>query len=66
MDRAWANDDEQALLRIGAIDNSGSLLTASKDGFLRVLGLRDLMLEKVGRGQGVVAADWTQVRIMAI
>lgn len=66
VDRARADDNEQPPLRIGAIDDVGSLLATLENSALRLLGLGDLMLQEIGRGEGVVAADWTRVRNLMV
>lgn len=58
VDGAGANDDEQAVLLVGAIDNCDGLVTAAEYGLLGLGGLRDLVLEQIGRSQRVVAANW--------
>lgn len=59
VDGAGANDDEQAVLLVGAIDNGDGLVTAAEYGLLGLGGLRDLVLEQIGRSQRVVAANWS-------
>jgi len=56
VDRAGADDHHQALLLgVGAVDNRDGLITALQHRLPRLLGQCDLMLEEVGRGEGVVA-----------
>jgi hypothetical protein len=57
VDGAGPDDDEEALLGVGAGDDGYGLLAALVDRLLGVGRLGDLMLEEVGRGEGVVAAD---------
>jgi hypothetical protein len=56
-----ANDDKQSVLFVAAIDNSNSLISALEDCLLGFGGLRDLVLEQVGRSQRVVTADWVRI-----
>lgn len=57
VDRARADDDEQAALGIGAVDDGHSLFARLDDGLLGFGGLRDLVLQQIGGRQRVVALD---------
>jgi hypothetical protein len=57
VDGAWADDDEQALLLVGAIDDGDGLVAALEHCLLGLGGLGDLVLEQIGGSQRVVAAD---------
>lgn len=54
MDRAGADNDEEAVEGITPVEDGGGFLTAGNDGTLRLGGLRDLMLEEVRWCKGVV------------
>lgn len=57
VDRAGADDDEQAAVGIGAVDDGHGLLARLDDGLFRFGGLRDLVLQQIGGRQRVVALD---------
>ena len=57
MDGAGTDDDEEAVGRVGVLNYRCGGIAGVKDGLLRGLGLRDLVLEKVGGCEGVVASD---------
>jgi hypothetical protein len=58
VDRTGSDDDEEALLRVGAIDDCDGFITTAQDGSLRLRCLGDLVLEKVRRCKRVVSANW--------
>lgn len=57
VDGAGANDDQEPLLLVGAIDNGSGLLATVDDCLLRLGRLGNLVLEQIGRSQRVVAAN---------
>lgn len=57
MDGAGADDDEEAVRRIRVLDYGCGSVAGVEDGGLGDRGLRDLVLEEVGGGEGVVATD---------
>lgn len=57
MNRAGTNDYEQSAVLVAALDDLDCLVAALEDGFSRLRCLGDLALQKVGRCEGVVAAN---------
>jgi hypothetical protein len=57
VDGAGADDDEEAVRRIRVLDYGCGSVAGVEDGGLGDRGLRDLVLEEVGGGEGVVATD---------
>lgn len=66
MNTARTNDDEETILRVLALNDGCSFITAFYDGLLRVCGLIDLVLKKIGRGERVVTSYAPIFRILAI
>lgn len=60
MDGAWADDDEESVVGVCAIDDCGSLFSGGQDGLLGAFCLADLVLEEIWSGKGVVTADCTK------
>lgn len=58
VDRAGPDDNEESVFGVGAGHNGHGFVAALEDSVLRLGRLRNLMLEEVGRSQGVVAADY--------
>ncbi|KAI6761779.1 hypothetical protein HG531_002332 [Fusarium graminearum] len=57
VDGTWANDNEQSVLLVGAIDNSDSFIASFEDRLFRFGGLGDFVLEQVWGSQRVVTTD---------
>ena len=59
VDRAWSDDNEQPLLvGVCSLNDCNGLFTTLEDRLLRLLRQSNLMLQQVGRGQGVVSANY--------
>ena len=65
VDRTRADDDQQPLLLIGAMDDGDGLITALEHGLFGLGGLRNLVLEKVGRRKGIVTANCGSLVLVA-
>lgn len=48
------------LVGVGAVDDSNRLITALQNSLPRLVGQCDLMLEEVGRSEGIVAENWVE------
>jgi hypothetical protein len=57
VNRAWTNDDEEAVQGIFALDYGDGGVPSFEDGLLGSRCLGDLMLKEVGRGKRVVTTD---------
>lgn len=57
MNAAWANDDEETVVRITAMEEVSSFVSACDNCGLGIFCLRDFGLEEVGRSERVVATD---------
>lgn len=66
VDGAGANNDEEPPLVVAALDDVNGLIAAGDDRLFRLLCLLDLVLQQVGRGQGVVAADAPVLRVVLV
>ena len=66
VDRAWADDDEEARARVPALHDRDGLGAGGDDGVLGCGRLRDLVLEQVGRCEWVVAADAPVFRVLLV
>ncbi|KAI9876941.1 MAG: hypothetical protein M1823_007185, partial [Watsoniomyces obsoletus] len=58
VDGARTDDYKEAAPGISGLDDGCAFLAAGLDSGFGRGGLRDFVLEKVRRGEGVVAADW--------
>jgi hypothetical protein len=59
VDRARTDYHEQAVQRVGAFDNGGGIFSALENGLFGFFGESNLMLKEVGRGERVVAANYS-------
>lgn len=57
VDGAGPDDDEEALVGIGACYDCDGLIAAGEDGLFRGGGLGDFVLEEIGCDERVVTAD---------
>lgn len=57
VNRAGTNNDEETVLGIFALEDSGGLFTAGEDGLLALRGLLDLVLEEIRRSERIVTTD---------
>jgi hypothetical protein len=57
VNRAWTDDDEEAVLGVFALDYGDGGVPSLDDGLSASSCLGDLMLQEVGRGERVVATD---------
>lgn len=60
VDRAGADDNQQSILCIAAIDDGLDLLAAFEDCALRLRSLLDFVLQQVGGCEGIVATNWSR------
>jgi hypothetical protein len=63
VDGAGTDDYKEAALGVSGLDDGCAFLAAGLDSGFGRGGLRDFVLEKVRRGEGVVAADWQNVSV---
>lgn len=66
MDTAWPDDDEEPLLRVCVVDDSGGLVAAGDDGSFAAGGLREFVLEEVGGYEWVVAFYAPVLAVVAV
>lgn len=66
VNRARANDDEQPALGVFALDNGDSFIAGLDDSLSRLCRLWDLALQKVGRGEGIVASNAPVLRVVRV
>jgi hypothetical protein len=57
VNRAGADDDEEAVLGVGVMNAGDAFFAAEEDSLLGGFGLGDFVLEEVGGGERVVTAD---------
>lgn len=60
VDGAGTDDDKETAVGIGVLHDRHALFAAREDGGLGLRGLRDFVLEEVGRGEWIVASDWAE------
>ena len=66
VDGAGADDDHQTALGIAAVDDVGGFVACLNSRLLGTGRLGDLVLEQIGRGQRVVAADAPVLRVLGV
>jgi hypothetical protein len=66
MERARADDDEETVFGVFAMENGNGFFTSSEHGFLGFLRLWDLMLEQIRRGEWVISLHTPIFGVLAV